>query len=144
MASNKLVAAMYNNLPTNKPAAYYNDIIKEFNGLKRVGSGINVQDNQYYASGKVTEGLKKFWNYIKQKYHENKDVFEPIKNALLNTATSTVTDVVNKGTSALTNKVAEKTNNPHLNEIAQAVAKTGKDIGERVNQKITESASVLS
>ena len=144
MASNKLVAAMYNNLPANKPAAYYNDIIKEFNGLKRVGSGINVQDNQYYASGKVTEGLKKFWNFIKQKYHENKDVFEPIKNALLNTATSTVTDVFNKGTSALTNKVAEKTNNPHLNEIAQAVAKTGKDIGERVNQKITESASVLS
>ena len=34
---------------------------------------------------------------------------------------------------SLTNKVAEKTNNPHLNEIAQAVAKTGKDIGETKN-----------
>ena len=144
MANNKLVAAMYNSLPSNKPAAYYNDIIKEFNAFKRVGSGINVQDGQYYASGKVMDGLKKFWNFIKTKYNENRDVFQPITNALLNTATSTVTDVVNKGTSALTNKVAEKTNNPHLNEIAKAVAKTGKDIGERVNQKITESASVLS
>ena len=144
MANNKLVAAMYNSLPANKPAAYYNDIIKEFNAFKRVGSGINVQDGQYYASGKVMDGLKKFWNFIKTKYNENKDVFQPITNALLNTATSTVTDVVNKGTSALTNKVAEKTNNPHLNETAQAVAKTGKDIGKRVNEKITESASVLS
>ena len=144
MASNKLVAAMYNNLPSGRNADFYNSLIKEFNGLKRVGSGIHVQDGQYFASGKVTDGLKKFWNFIKQKYHENKDVFEPIKNALLNTATSTVTDVVNKGTTALTNKVAEKTSNPHLNEIAQAVAKTGKDLGKRVNEKITESASVLS
>ena len=144
MANNKLVAAMYNSLPANKPADYYNSLIKEFNAFKRVGSGINVQDGQYYASGKVMDGLKKFWNFIKTKYNENKDVFQPITNALLNTATSTVTDVVNKGTTALTNKVAEKTSNPHINEIAKAVAKTGKDIGERVNQKITESASVLA
>ena len=120
------------------------DIIKEFNAFKRVGSGIQVKDNEYYASGKIMDGLKKFWNFIKTKYNENRDVFQPITNALLNTATSTVTDVVNKGTTALTNKVAEKTNNPHINEIAKAVAKTGTDLGKRVNEKITESASVLS
>ena len=87
-----------------------------------------------------TSGLPKSVTMLVERHN----VFQPITNALLNTATSTVTDVVNKGTTALTNKVAEKTNNPHLNDIAKAVAKTGTDIGKKINEKITESASVLS
>ena len=104
------VRAVMNNLPEGKPASFYNDMIKTFNALKRSASGIsfNSSDNTYYASGKVTEGLKNFWNKVKSWYADNKEVFAPIKDALLNTATNTINKTVNNASNKLTDYVNKK------------------------------------
>ena len=113
------VRAFMNNLPEGKSAVFYNDMIKTFNALKRSASGIsfNSSDNTYYASGKVTEGLKNFWNKVKSWYNDNKEVFSPIKDALLNATTNTINNSVNKATNKLTDYVNKKTNNEDIKNI---------------------------
>ena len=124
------VRAFMNNLPENKPASYYNDMIKTFNALKRSASGIsfNSSDNTYYASGKVTDGLKNFWNKIKSWYNDNKEVFAPIKDALLSAATNTVNKTVSNASNKLTDFVNSKTNNEDIKNITKAVTDVGKNI----------------
>lgn len=133
MQKYETVRAFMNNLPENKPAVYYNDIIKTFNALKRTGSGIsfNESDNSYYASGKFTEGLKNFWNKVKSWYDDNKTVFSPIKDALLNTATNTINKTVNSATNKLTDYVNSKTNNEDIKNITKAVTDVSKNIAQQ-------------
>ena len=127
------VRSFMNNLPEGKPAVYYNDMIKTFNALKRSASGIsfNSSDNTYYASGKVTEGLKNFWNKVKSWYNDNKEVFSPIKDALLNATTNTINNSVNKATNKLTDYVNRKTNNEDVKNIAKSVVDVTKNITQQ-------------
>ena len=127
------VRAFMNNLPEGKPASFYNDIIKTFNALKRSASGIsfNSSDNTYYASGKITEGLKNFWNKIKSWYSDNKEVFAPIKDALLNATTNTINNSVNKATNKLTDYVNRKTNNEDVKNITKSVVDVTKNISQQ-------------
>ena len=127
------VRAFMNNLPEGKPASFYNDIIKTFNALKRSASGIsfNSSDNTYYASGKVTDGLKNFWNKIKSWYNDNKEVFSPIRDALLSAATNTVNKTVNNASNKLTDYVNSKTNNEDIKNITKAVTDVGKNVAQQ-------------
>ncbi|MDD6942343.1 MAG: hypothetical protein SOV80_03545 [Bacilli bacterium] len=127
------VRAVMNNLPEGKPAVYYNNMIKTFNALKRSASGIsfNSSDNTYYASGKVTDGLKNFWNKVKSWYNDNKEVFAPIKDALLNTATNTINKTVNNASNKLTDYVTSKTNNEDIKNITKAVTDVTKNISQQ-------------
>ena len=127
------VRAFMNNLPEGKSAVFYNDIIKTFNALKRSASGIsfNSSDNTYYASGKVTEGLKNFWNKVKSWYNDNKEVFSPIKDALLNAATNTVNKTVNNASNKLTDYVTSKTNNEDIKNITKAVTDVTKNVAQQ-------------
>lgn len=127
------VRSFMNNLPEGKPAVYYNDMIKTFNALKRSASGIsfNSSDNTYYASGKVTDGLKNFWNKIKSWYSDNKEVFAPIKDALLNTATNTINKTVNNASNKLTDYVSSKTNNEDIKNIAKSVVDVTKNVAQQ-------------
>ena len=137
------VRAFMNNLPEGKSASYYNDIIKTFNALKRSASGIsfNSSDNTYYASGKVTDGLKNFWNKIKSWYNDNKEVFSPIKDALLNATTNTINNSVNKATNKLTDYVNRKTNNEDVKNIAKSVVDVTKNITQQGIDQIKDYAS---
>ena len=127
------VRAVMNNLPENKPASFYNDMIKTFNVLKRSASGIsfNSSDNTYYASGKITEGLKNFWNKIKSWYADNKEVFAPIKNALLSAATNTVNKTVSNASNKLTDFVNSKTNNEDIKNITKSVVDVTKNVAQQ-------------
>lgn len=127
------VRAFMNNLPEGKSAVFYNDIIKTFNALKRSASGIsfNSSDNTYYASGKVTDGLKNFWNKVKSWYNDNKEVFSPIKDALLNATTNTINNSVNKATNKLTDYVNKKTNNEDIKNITKSVVDVTKNISQQ-------------
>ena len=137
------VRAFMNNLPEGKPAVYYNDMIKTFNALKRSASGIsfNSSDNTYYASGKVTDGLKNFWNKIKSWYNDNKEVFAPIKDALLSAATNTVNKTVNNASNKLTDYVSSKTNNEDIKNIAKSVVDVTKNIAKQGVDQIKDYAS---
>ena len=137
------VRAVMNNLPEGKPASFYNDMIKTFNVLKRSASGIsfNSSDNTYYASGKVTDGLKNFWNKIKSWYSDNKEVFAPIKDALLNTATNTINKTVNNASNKLTDYVSSKTNNEDIKNIAKSVVDVTKNIAKQGVDQIKDYAS---
>ena len=127
------VRAFMNNLPENKPASFYNDIIKTFNAFKRSASGIsfNSSDNTYYASGKVTDGLKNFWNKVKSWYSDNKEVFAPIKNALLSAATNTVNKTVSNASNKLTDYVNSKTNNEDIKNITKSVVDVTKNVAQQ-------------
>ena len=127
------VRSFMNNLPEGKQASYYNDMIKTFNALKRSASGIsfNSSDNTYYASGKITEGLKNFWNKVKSWYNDNKEVFAPIKDALLNATTNTINNSVNKATNKLTDYVNSKTNNVDIKNITKSVVDVTKNISQQ-------------
>ena len=142
MANNKLVSQLYSALPVNRPASFYNDMIKEFNGLKRSGSGLQVRDGEYYASGKITDNLKRFFGWVKRGYENNKELFAPIRDSLLNAVTGTITSGVNKATDKLTDTVRNKTQNEHLRNIADAVSSVGKTAAKEVNKQI--EASVLA
>ena len=142
MANNKLVSNLYSALPSNRPASFYNDMIKEFNTLKRTGSGLQVRDGEYYASGKITDNLKRFFGWVKKGYNDHKEIFSPIRDALLNAVTGTITSGVNKATDKLTDTVRNKTQNEHLRNIADAVSTVGKSVGKEVNKQI--EASVLA
>ena len=137
------VRAFMNNLPEGKSASYYNDIIKTFNALKRSASGIsfNSSDNTYYASGKVTEGLKNFWNKVKSWYNDNKEVFAPIKDALLNATTNTINNSVNKATNKLTDYVNRKTNNEDVKNITKAITDVTKNVAQQGIDQIKDYAS---
>ena len=127
------VRAFMNNLPENKQAVFYNDMIKTFNALKRSASGIsfNSSDNTYYASGKVTDCLKNFWNKVKSWYNDNKEVFAPIKDALLSAATNTVNKTVNNASNKLTDYVNSKTNNEDIKNITKAVTDVTKNVAQQ-------------
>ena len=127
------VRAFMNNLPEDKSAVFYNDMIKTFNALKRSASGIsfNSSDNTYYASGKITEGLKNFWNKVKSWYNDNKEVFAPIKNALLSAATNTVNKTVSNASNKLTDFVNSKTNNEDIKNITKSVVDVTKNISQQ-------------
>ena len=142
MANNKLVSNLYSALPSNRPASFYNDMIKEFNSLKRSGSGLQVRDNEYYASGKITDNLKRFFGWVKKGYNDHKELFAPIRDSLLNAVTGTITSGVNKATDKLTDTVRNKTQNEHLRNIADAVSTVGKSAAKEVNKQI--EASVLA
>ena len=142
MANNKLVSNLYSALPSNRPASFYNDMIKEFNGLKRSGSGLQVRDGEYYASGKITDNLKRFFGWVKKGYNDHKELFSPIRDALLSAVTGSITSGVNKATDKLTDTVRNKTQNEHLRNIADAVSSVGKNVGKEVNKQI--EASVLA
>ena len=134
------VKAVMNNLPEGKNGGYYDDLIRQFNALKRHAKGIsfNASDNCYYASGKVTEGLKKFWNFIKQKYNENKTVFEPIRNALVNAATNSLQKGVDSAVKKGTDYVKSKTNNTDIHNIVDSVAQVAQTATDAAKKQIAE------
>ena len=134
------VKAVMNNLPENKQAGFYNDIIREFNALKRYAKGIsfNASDNTYYASGKITEGLKKFWNFIKTKYNENKEIFAPIRDALINTANNSIQKAVTTGTTKASDYLKSKTTNEDLHKVIDTVGDAAQKITDGVKKQIAE------
>ena len=134
------VKAVMNNLPEGKTGGYYDDLIRQFNAFKRNAKGIsfNAQDNCYYASGKVTEGLKKFWNFIKTKYNENKAVFEPIRNALVNAATNTLQKGVDSAVKKGTDYVKSKTGNTDIHNIVDSVAQVAQTATQEAKKQINE------
>ena len=124
------VRAIMQNLPSNHPAQYYNDMITTFNAFKRIGKGISFDEANgvYYGGSKVVDGLKNFWSKIKSWYSDNREVFAPIKDALLKTATNTINNSVNNATNKLTDYVNKKTNNEDIKNITKAVVDVGKNI----------------
>ena len=140
MQKYETVRAIMNNLPENKQAGFYNDIIREFNALKRYGKGIsfNAQDNCYYASGKFSEGIKKFWNFIKTKYNENKTVFEPIRNALINAANNSIQKAVTTGTTKASDYVKSKTGNTDIHNIVDSVAQVAQTATDAAKKEISK------
>ena len=127
------VRAIMQNLPSNHPAQFYNDMITTFNSLKRIGKGISFDEGTgiYYGGSRVVDGLKNFWNKIKSWYSDNKEVFNPIKNALLKTATNTINNSVNNATNKLTDYVNSKTNNEDIKNITKSVVDVGKNIAQQ-------------
>lgn len=144
------VRSIMQNLPENKPSQFYNDMITTFNALKRVGKGISFDEGTgiYYGGSKVIDGLKNFWNKIKSWYGENKQVFAPIKDALLNAATNTINNSVNNATNKLTDYVNNKTNNEDIKNITKAVTDVTKNITQQgvdmLNGKGIESEKIYS
>ena len=124
------VRAIMQNLPSNKPAQYYNDMITTFNAFKRIGKGISFDEASgvYYGGSKVVDGLRNFWSKIRNWYNDNKEVFSPIKDALLNTATNTINKTVNNASNKLTDYINSKTNNEDIKNITKAVVDVGKNI----------------
>ena len=127
------VRAIMQNLPENRPSQYYNDMITTFNSLKRVGKGISFDEANgiYYGGSKVVDGLRNFWSKIRNWYNDNKQVFNPIKDALLNAATNTVNKTVNNASNKLTDYVNIKTNNEDIKNITKAVTDVGKNIAQQ-------------
>ena len=127
------VRAIMQNLPSNHPAQYYNDMITTFNALKRVGKGISFDEGTgiYYGGSRVVDGLRNFWNKIKSWYGENKQVFAPIKDALLNAASNTINNTVNNASNKLTDFVNSKTNNEDIKNITKAVTDVGKNVAQQ-------------
>lgn len=121
------------NLPENRPAQYYNDMITTFNALKRIGKGISFDEGSgiYYGGSRVIDGLKNFWSKIRNWYGENKQVFAPIKDALLNAASNTINNSVNNATNKLTDYVNKKTNNDDIKNITKAVVDVGKNVAQQ-------------
>ena len=134
------VKAVMNNLPEGKTGGYYDDLIRQFNAFKRNAKGIsfNASDNTYYASGKVTEGLKKFWNFIKQKYNENKEIFAPIRDALINTANNSIQKAVTTGTTKASDYLKSKTTNTDLHKVIDTVGDAAQKITDGVKKQIGE------
>ena len=124
------VRAIMQNLPENKPSQYYNDMITTFNAFKRIGKGISFDEGSgvYYGGSKVVDGLRNFWNKVKSWYSDNREVFAPIKDALLKTATNTINNSVNNATNKLTDYVNKKTNNEDIKNIAKSVVDVTKNI----------------
>lgn len=144
------VRAIMQNLPENKPSQYYNDMITTFNAFKRIGKGISFDEGTgiYYGGSRVIDGLRNFWNKIKSWYGDNKEVFAPIKDALLKTATNTINNSVNNATNKLTDYVNSKTNNEDIKNITKSVVDVTKNISQQgidmLNGKGIESEKVYS
>ena len=127
------VRAIMQNLPSNHPAQYYNDMITTFNAFKRIGKGISFDEGSgiYYGGSRVIDGLRNFWNKVKSWYGDNKEVFAPIKNALLSAATNTINNSVNNATNKLTDYVNKKTNNEDIKNITKSVVDVTKNISQQ-------------
>lgn len=144
------VRAIMQNLPENRPSQYYNDMITTFNAFKRIGKGISFDEGSgiYYGGSRVIDGLKNFWNKVKSWYSDNREVFAPIKDALLKTATNTINNSVNNATNKLTDYVNNKTNNQDIKNITKAVTDVGKNIAQQgidmLNGNGIESEKVYS
>ena len=144
------VRAIMQNLPSNHPAQYYNDMITTFNALKRIGKGISFDEGSgiYYGGSRVIDGLRNFWSKIRNWYNDNKQVFSPIKDALLKTATNTINNTVNNASNKLTDFVNNKTNNEDIKNIAKAVTDVGKNVAQQgidmLNGKGIESEKIYS
>ena len=144
------VRAIMQNLPENRPSQYYNDMITTFNAFKRIGKGISFDEASgvYYGGSRVIDGLKNFWSKIRNWYNDNKEVFSPIKDALLKTATNTINNSVNNATNKLTDYVNKKTNNEDIKNIAKSVVDVTKNITQQgvdmLNGKGIESEKIYS
>lgn len=144
------VRAIMQNLPENKPSQYYNDMITTFNAFKRIGKGISFDEGSgiYYGGSRVIDGLKNFWSKIRNWYNDNKEVFSPIKDALLKTATNTINNSVNNATNKLTDFVNKKTNNEDIKNITKSVVDVTKNISQQgidmLNGKGIESEKIYS
>lgn len=144
------VRAIMQNLPSNHPAQFYNDMITTFNAFKRIGKGISFDEGTgiYYGGSRVIDGLKNFWSKIRNWYNDNREVFSPIKDALLKTATNTINNSVNNATNKLTDYVNNKTNNEDIKNIAKSVVDVTKNITnqgiEMLNGNGIESEKVYS
>lgn len=144
------VRSIMQNLPENKPSQFYNDMITTFNALKRVGKGISFDEGTgiYYGGSKVVDGLRNFWSKIRNWYNDNKQVFSPIKDALLNAASNTINNSVNNATNKLTDYVNNKTNNEDIKNIAKSVVDVTKNITQQgvdmLNGKGIESEKIYS
>ena len=134
------VRAVMKSLPEGKSASYYNDIIKEFNAFKRSASGISFNEGEgtYYASGKVTDGIKKFFGWIRDKYNQNKEVFKPIRDALVNAANNTLQNAVDSGTKKVTDYVKSKTDNKDIHRIVDATSDVAKAVTDETKKRIDQ------
>lgn len=130
------VRAVMNHLPEGKQASYYNDMIKQFNAFKRSASGISFNDNTYYASGRVMDGLSKFWGWIKEKYNDNKHIFAPIKDALINATNNTIQKGVDNAAKKVTDYVKSKTDNTDIHNIIDATTGVAQRIVDKTKNEI--------
>jgi len=134
------VRAVMNNLPAGRSAPYYNDMIREFNAFKRSASGISFNEGEgtYYASGKVTDGIKKFFGWIRDKYNQNKEVFKPIRDALVSSINNTLQNAVDSGTKKVTDYVKSKTDNKDIHRIVDATSDVAKAVTDETKKKIDQ------
>lgn len=132
------VRAVMNNLPAGKTASYYNDMIKEFNAFKRAATGISFNEGEgvYYASGKVTDGIKKFFGWVRDKYNQNKEVFKPIRDALVNAANNSLQAAVDSASKKANEYVKSKTDNKDIHRIVNAATDVGQAVTSELKDKI--------
>ena len=81
---------------------------------------------------------KKFWNFIKTKYNENKAVFAPIRDALVNAATNTLQKGVDSAVKKGTDYVKSKTGNTDIHNIVDSVAQVAQTATQEAKKQIGE------
>lgn len=97
--------------------------------IKRDGSGITAN------SGKIGKFFKSAWNWLKNVYNNNKDIIDPLKDALVNTAKTAVSNTIDKGTEKLNSKIKNET----IKDLVHKTGETVKQIGDRAIDTVTTS-----
>ena len=121
----------------------YENLIDGFKKIRNQGRFLkrNEGGSVIVGSGKVKDFLKKSWNWIKNVYNNNKDIIDPLKNALISTAKSAITNKVNQGVDTVASKIGSKVNSDAVKSIIDQTGKAVKDISERA---VEQTASKLS
>ena len=121
----------------------YENLIDGFKKIRNQGRFLkrNEGGSVIVGSGKVKDFLKKSWNWIKNVYNNNKDIIDPLKNALISTAKSAITSKVNQGVDTVASKIGSKVNSDAVKSIIDQTGKAVKDISERA---VEQTASKLS
>ena len=121
----------------------YENLIDGFKKIRNQGRFLkrNEGGSVIVGSGKVKDFLKKSWNWIKNVYNNNKDIIDPLKNALIGTAKSAITSKVNQGVDTVASKIGSKVNSDAVKSIIDQTGKAVKDISERA---VEQTASKLS
>lgn len=100
--------------------------------IKRDGSGIKAN------SGKIGKFFKGAWNWLKNVYNNNKDIIDPLKNALVSTAKTAVSSTIDKGTEKLNSKIKNET----IKDLVNKTGETVKQMGDRAIDTVTEGGKI--
>ena len=101
--------------------------------IQKSGSGITAKSN------KVGKFFNKAWSWLKGVYNNNRDIIDPLKDALINSAknavTSTINDTINKGTAAINSKIKNDT----VKELINKTGETVKQLGDRTVENVAQT-----